>query len=211
MKVSDGVYRVDGVRGANAYVVQTDDGLLVVDTGLPGNADKIVAFIRGLGLEPSAVRTIALTHSDPDHTGSVARLKALTGAEVAIHRDDAPAVAGTGPGKERTGALRVLVAVVSPFVRVEPVQPDVLLGDGDSVAGFDVIHTPGHTPGSITLRRDGIVFSGDALLSDSRGRVRPPSKALSGDYEEALLSAEKVEALEYRLLLTGHGQPVIAE
>lgn len=212
MKLSDGVYRIDGVRGANAYLVETSDGLLVVDTGMPGNAEKIVAFVRGLGCEPSDVRTIVLTHSDPDHVGSAARLKALTGAAVAIHSADAPALAGAGPGKKRPGVLLSAVfAVMSLFIRIQPVNADVLLGDGEEVAGFAVMHTPGHTPGSITLHREGVVLCGDALLSDSSGHVRPPSKALSADYEQALISADKIKALDYRLLLTGHGAPVFAD
>lgn len=211
MKLSEGLYRVDGIRGANAYIVETDDGLLVVDTGLSGNAERIVAAVRGIGYEPGDVRTIVLTHSDPDHVGSVARLKELTGAKVAIHADDAAELAGRGPGKKRTGLLGVVVLVISPFMHMAPVDADIVLNDGDPVSGFKVMHTPGHTPGSITLYREGIVFSGDTLLSDSKGHVRPPIEMLSADYEQALASADTIRALGYRILLPGHGAPVIAE
>lgn len=211
MKISEGLYRIDGVRGANAYVVETDDGPLVVDTGMPGNAEKIVAFLRGLGHDPSDVRTIAITHSDPDHVGSVARLKALTGAKVAIHADDAPVLAGTVPGRKPKGLIGVVFTLLTPVMRISPVSADTILVDGDTVSGFSVMHTPGHTPGSITLQRDGVVFSGDALLSDSGGHERPPMQALSADWDQALKSADKVRALKYRVLLTGHGAPVIAE
>jgi len=211
MRIAEGLYRIDHVRGANAYLAETSDGLLVVDTGMPGNAEKIVEFVRGLGNEPTDVRTIAITHSDPDHVGSVGRLKALTGATVAIHADDAPVLAGTASGKRPKGLLGVAFAMLAPMMRGDQVEADVLLGDGDSVSGFRVLHTPGHTRGSITLYRDGIVFSGDALLSDSEGNARPPSKALSADYPRALQSADKVLALGYDVLLTGHGEPVFAE
>ncbi|MDR3685625.1 MAG: MBL fold metallo-hydrolase [Coriobacteriia bacterium] len=211
MELSDGVYQIEGVRGANAYVVKTQEGLLVVDTGLPGNADGIVTFVRGLGYAPSDIRTIVITHSDPDHVGSVARLKALTGAKVVIHADDAPTLAGGPSAKNPPGPLAVVFSVLSRFMRVEPISADVVLHDGDSVSGFTVMHTPGHTPGSITLVRDAVVFSGDALLSDSKGDVRLPRKALSANYDQALASADKIRALEYRLLLTGHGKPVFAE
>lgn len=211
MNLAEGVYRIDGVRGANAYVAQTDEGLMVIDTGLPGNADKIVSFVRELGHEPTDVHAIVLTHSDPDHVGSVARLKDLTGAKVAIHADDAPTLAGGGSQKHPKGALGVVFSILSRFMHTEPVRADMILRDGDSVAGFQVMHTPGHTPGSITLYRDGIVFSGDALLSNSKGQARPPRQALSADCEQALASADKIKALGYRVLLTGHGEPVFAQ
>lgn len=210
VKVSDGLYRVDGVRGANVYVVETGDGLLLVDTGMPGNADRIVAFLRDVGHEPADVRTIAITHSDVDHVGSVARLKALTGAEVAVHAADAPSLAGTGPGKKRKGALGAVFSVLGRFMRAEPVEADVVLHEGDTVSGFQVMHTPGHTPGSITLYRDGVVFPGDALLSDAEGHECPPREAMSEDYPQALASAARIRELGYRILLPGHGEPVFA-
>jgi glyoxylase-like metal-dependent hydrolase (beta-lactamase superfamily II) len=211
VRLSQGLYRVDGVRGANAYIAETDDGLLVVDTGMPGNAEKIVAFIGGIGHRSSDATTIVLTHSDPDHVGSVARLKELTGAKVAIHADDADVLAGRSRGGKHTGALGLLLSVILRFMGVDPVRPDVVLAEGDLVSGFRVMHTPGHTPGSITLYRGGVVLSGDALLSDAHGHARPPRKMLSADFPQALESAEKIEVLGYRILLTGHGEPVFAE
>lgn len=210
MKVSEGLHRIDNVRGANAYLVEADDGLLAVDAGLSGNAETIVEFVRSLGYTPTDVRTIVVTHADPDHAGGVARLKQLTGAKVAIHAADAPVLAGVARGKRPRGLLGAVFAVLGPMLRIGPVEAEILLGEGDSVAGFTVLHTPGHTPGSITLSRDGVVFPGDALLSDSKGNERPPSKALSADYVRALESAERIRTQGYRVLLPGHGAPVFA-
>jgi glyoxylase-like metal-dependent hydrolase (beta-lactamase superfamily II) len=210
VRVSEGIYRVDGVRGVNVYVAEIGDGLLVIDTGMPGTAEKIVEFLRTLGRAPSDVRTIAITHADPDHIGGVARLKELTGASVAVHAEDAGVLAGTDAGKRPGRLTAVVFAVIGPMMRINRVQPDVLLQEGDSLAGFSVLHTPGHTAGSMALYRDGVVFSGDALLSDSKGNERPPRKMLSADYPQALESADKIRALGYRVLLPGHGAPVIA-
>jgi glyoxylase-like metal-dependent hydrolase (beta-lactamase superfamily II) len=210
VKVSDGLYRVEGVRGANSYVVETGDGLLLVDTGMPGNAERILAFLRDIGHEPADVRTIAITHSDIDHVGSAARLKALTGAKVAIHADDAPVLAGNGEGKKAKGSLGVVFSVLRRFMRAEPVVADVILHEGDTVSGYEVMHTPGHTQGSITLHRDGVVFPGDALLGDAEGHERPPRESIAADYPQALASAERIRALGYRILLPGHGEPVFA-
>jgi glyoxylase-like metal-dependent hydrolase (beta-lactamase superfamily II) len=191
-------------------VVEIGDGVLLVDTGMPGNANRIVAFVRALGHEPGDVRMIAITHADLDHVGSLARLKSITGAKVAVHVDDAPTLAGTHAGKKVKGAMGAVLSVAMRLVRIEPVAADVVLRDGDAVSGFKVMHTPGHTRGSMTLHRDGVVFSGDALLSDAEGHERPPREAMSADYALALASAAMIRDLGYRILLPGHGEPVFS-
>ena len=80
MRLSEDLYRIDGINGANVYLLIADEGLTLVDSGMPGNAETILAAIRGIGREPSELRYVVLTHSDPDHSGSAARLKELTGA-----------------------------------------------------------------------------------------------------------------------------------
>ena len=203
MKVAEGIHRVDGVRVSNAYLVSVEDGLLLVDTGIPGNAKRILAFIERLGRRPDELRTIVLTHWHIDHVGSVAGLKRLTGAQVAIHELDAPVLAG----RERPAKGRRAMAVITRLFHLRPVSADLRLRDGDRIGGLEVVHVPGHTAGSIVLRRDdGVVFSGDALLGDRHGGIRPPDPGLSLDPDQARASAEKIRALGFRLLLPGHGR-----
>jgi hydroxyacylglutathione hydrolase len=205
MRLAEDVYKVDGVRIANVYLVATPDGLLLVDTGMPGNAKRIVAFIQSLGRQAADLRYIVLTHCDIDHIGSVARLKELTGAQVAIHELDAPVLAGEQPPQK---GGRVMLAL-RRLLRIRPVAPDLLLNDGDTIGGFKVMHVPGHTAGSLVLlREDGVAFSGDALLSDKRGQILMPDSRLALDLAQALVSAERIKALPIKLLLTGHGAPV---
>jgi hydroxyacylglutathione hydrolase len=205
MRLAEDIYKVDGVRIANVYVVPTPDGLMVVDTGMPGSAKRILAFIESLGHRVADLRFIVLTHCDIDHIGSVGRLKELTGAQIAIHEFDAPVLAGER--KPDKGGLVMLA--LRGLLRIRPVAPDLLLHDGDTIGGFTVMHVPGHTAGSVVLwREDGTVFSGDALLSDKRGQVLMPDRRLALDPAEALASAERIKALPIKLLLTGHGAPV---
>ena len=205
MEVADGIFKIDGVRIANVYLVATEDGLLLVDTGMPGNARRILSFIDGIGRKPSALRDIVVTHCDIDHVGSVAELKRLTGARVAIHELDAPVL--SGEQRPQKGGL-VMVAL-NRLLRFRPVAPDLRLRDGDTIGGLHVMHVPGHTAGSIALvRDDGVVFSGDALLSDKDGNVLPPDPRLAFDRARALASAAMITARHATLLLTGHGAPV---
>jgi hydroxyacylglutathione hydrolase len=206
MQVTDDVFRVDRVEG-NVYVVVTDEGLVLVDTGIPGSAGRICRFIEAIGHDPGEVRDILLTHYDGDHVGSAAALRARTGARVGIHEADAPVLTRERPPEARVPFLvRVLYGLL-----IKPLTPDLLLHDGDTVGGLRVMHIPGHTDGSIALvRDDGVVFSGDALLSDKHGTLIPPDPRLAKDPEQASRSAEEIRALQPRLLLPGHGAPAAA-
>ena len=205
MRLAEGVYKVDGVRAANVYLVEIADGLLVVDTGMPGNAKRIVAFIESTGRRAAELRHIVLTHCDIDHIGSAAGLRKLTGAEVAIHELDGPILAGEAR-PQKGGPVMV---ALSRLLRPSPVVPDIRLKDGDTIGGLRVVHVPGHTAGSLVLwREDGVVFSGDALLGDRHGQVRWPRPRLALDPVQARASAERIRALPISLLCPGHGAPV---
>jgi len=205
VRVADGIERVERTRIGNAYVVELDDGVLLVDTGMPGNAPRILAALTRLGRRPSDVRHIVLTHWHLDHMGSAAELRRLTGAQVAIHELDAPVLAGG----ERPAKGRRMMGILLRVFRVAPLVADVTLRSGDAIGGLEVIHVPGHTAGSIALRRaDGVVLSGDALLGDRHGRLQQPDRGLSLDPDQAYASAAMLRSLEPRLLLPGHGAPV---
>jgi hydroxyacylglutathione hydrolase len=203
MEVADCVFRVDGMPIANAYLVAVDDGLLLVDAGMPWNARRILAFITTIGRQPDELRDIVLTHCDIDHIGSAAELKRLTGASVAIHERDAAVLAGGRPEK---GGLAL--AALYRLLRFRAVTADRILSDGDMIDGFQVMHVPGHTAGSIALiSADGMVFSGDALLTDKQGKVTAPDRRLALDPAQAVRSADRIRALQPTLLLAGHGAP----
>ncbi len=206
MEVADGVFRVDGLPIANVYLVAADDGLLLVDAGMPWNARRILAFITTIGRQPDELRDIVLTHCDIDHIGSAAELKRLTGASVAIHERDAAVLAGGRPEK---GGLAL--AALYRLLRFRAVTADRILSDGDMIDGFQVMHVPGHTAGSIALiSADGMVFSGDALLADKQGKVSAPDRRLALDPAQAVRSADRIRALQPTLLLAGHGAPASA-
>jgi glyoxylase-like metal-dependent hydrolase (beta-lactamase superfamily II) len=208
VNVAEGIDTVEGLRVGNAYLVRGTDGLLLVDSGTPGSAKRILASIARIGGTPGDLRYIVLTHWHLDHVGRSAELQRQTGAQVAIHALDA----GVLSGRERPPKGRLAMAALERLMRLERPAPDILLDGGETIAGLEVVHMPGHTEGSIVLRRDdGVLFSGDALIADRHGRVRDPDPSLALDPALALTSAARIRALPHTLLLAGHGAPVPAE
>ena len=160
-----------------------------------------------MGIEPSSISTIILTHPDIDHSGSVAELKELTNAKVAIHEADAPRLSGEKKLKEVKGALGLVLKIMGAFMRFSPIKPDVLLKDSDKIDSVTIIHTPGHTDGSVSVYIPGeTLLVGDALRTTENGSLRLPAMTL--DMERAKESIRKISELSYNCLLPGHGSPV---
>ena len=159
--------------GANCYIIgdETTKEGMVIDPG--GDASLIMKQVKSLGLK---IKIIVLTHSHIDHVGALAEVKEATGAEIAIHEDEAPFL--------RKQPFRM------PFMPATSPPPPVerLLKEGDVITlaslKFKVLHTPGHTAGGICLVGDGIVFTGDTLFNFGIGRADFPGS----DYNQELNS-----------------------
>jgi glyoxylase-like metal-dependent hydrolase (beta-lactamase superfamily II) len=208
MEILHGVHQVDGVNG-NAYVVTSGEQLIVVDTGMPKSARKILDCVSSMGRQSSSVSKILLTHCHIDHVGSAYELRELTGAKVAIHQEDADFLAGKRKLPSPGGVTGSLFKAFSHFIKSTPVQPDMILKENDDVSGLTVVHTPGHTPGSISLFDAGrrLLFVGDTLRF-SDGRVSGPPERFTLDREQATQSIRKISRLDFDVMLSGHGEPL---
>jgi hydroxyacylglutathione hydrolase len=210
MEINPGIHRIDGVRGANAYLVVGEDGMLVIDTGMPGNAKRIAAYVEGLRKDLSDIKLIVLTHADLDHIGSAAELKKMTGARLAIHAKDAPILSGKESFKTIRGPLGFIAKLAMRLVPFRPSDPDIILTADSQIEGFRVIHVPGHTNGSICIYKpDKVIFVGDALKTDSSGNPKPPSRISSLDDVKARASLVAISGLDFDTLLPGHGAPAV--
>jgi glyoxylase-like metal-dependent hydrolase (beta-lactamase superfamily II) len=210
MEIVEGIHRVDeasaNMAHSNVYLLIEGDELTVIDTGTAGNAKKIVDYVQKIGRQPSNVSTIILTHCHMDHAGSVKELKDLTGAKVAVHEEDADYVSGKKPLPK---PKNILFRAFSSFIKLTPVQPDIILKDNDKIGPLTVIHTPGHTLGSIALLDGGkkVLFAGDALRFDGE-KLSGSSELFTLDMKKAKESIGKISALSFDVMLCGHGEPL---
>jgi hydroxyacylglutathione hydrolase len=210
VEIVRGIHRIDGIRGVNAYLFLPERGpVVVVDTGLAGNAERIVRQVEALGRRRDEIGLILLTHADVDHGGSAAELRRLTGARVAIHEADAPGLAGDKGYTRSKGWRGVLFGLLVGFFRYEALRPDITLRDGVVIDGLEVVHVPGHTAGSSAYYRPGVaLFSGDALGTDGRGDPQLPPRARCWDERLAVESVRRIAGLKFDALLPGHGEPI---
>lgn len=177
-----------GELETNCYIVFSEDrkNALVIDPGAEKEAVR-------MALDGAQLRGILLTHGHADHIGAVAALRE-GGGPVAVHREDAAYL--TSP------ALNLSRMIPVP---AQPGEADVLLEEGETeFAGFtfEVLHTPGHTPGSSCFRFGDDLISGDTLFAMGYGRTDFPG----GDPRALLKSLQRLTKLPGELRVwPGHG------
>jgi hydroxyacylglutathione hydrolase len=186
---------VVGPFASNCYIVGSDSSKLglIIDPG--AEAKLILRTVSDLGLK---IDLILVTHAHIDHIGALAQVKESTGAKFAIHEAEA------------TSGLRMFSRMLSSVTGGsfnQPPKPDRLLKDGDTIdidkISFSVIHTPGHSPGGISLYGQGILFSGDTLFNHGIGRTDFPGCS----YEKIMDSIQnKLMTLpDETVVYPGHG------
>lgn len=202
---------------ANPYLIIEPDGLTLLDTGLPGSHKKILRYIDERGYGAKDLARIILTHSDIDHVGGLAALKRASGARVYASATEASAIASGKPSRRIRPVhfgRRVFMALVGRFFKAAPVKVDEILAEGQSLpllGGLQVLSTPGHTPGHISLfsPSTGILFVGDSIVSRDTGLVGSVP-ANTWDPDQAAASVRKQAALGASVICSGHG-PVVKD
>ena len=208
------------LRLSNAYLIRGERPILV-DAGSVGETDRLLAAVRGKGVEPHTLALILLTHGHLAVTGSAGEIRRRTGAPIAIHGMDAEMLRmGHNAPLRPTGFLARIAAPIVQTGRGEPTHPDLVLDGPRSLGDFGldarVIETPGHTPGSISL----LLPEGDAIVGDLimggylGGLVRrgvPNTSYFQEDDRDVTRSLRTVLAAGARHLYVGHGGPLSAE
>ena len=180
---------------SNIYII--DD--VAIDSGTGFNFSRLYTLLKVLKKSVADIKQVINTHGHFDHIGGNGY---FINAKVAIHENDADII--------ETGDIERSVADFFDG-KLKPRTVDMKLKEGDvlNIGGMEleVIHTPGHTPGSICLynRKDGILFTGDTIFANGVGRTDLPG----GDPNALRESIEKLKKLDVKIILPGHGEPVL--
>lgn len=168
----------------SAYVLVRNSEIAIVDTGTPGNAGKFADVIQSAGLGWSDVNHVILTHHHGDHVGGLAEiLDAATAATVYAGEAD--------------------IAEIEAPQTIQPVL------DGDEVFGMQIIGTPGHTAGHVSVYDPAasLMVAGDAMVNGENG-LEGASPRFTADMAMASESIKKLATFTFETLVFGHGEPI---
>jgi hydroxyacylglutathione hydrolase len=194
----------------NVFLIEAGNGFVLVDTGVSQKWPMLEAELIQAGCLPDKLKLVIVTHGDFDHAGNCAQLQRKYNAKIAIHDGDIEMVK-TGIPIERkiNGIIGRLVMWMGKREKGEfdRFQPDILLQDGEVISmhslTMKIIHTPGHTKGSICiLTHDGQLFVGDTLANGIKLGFPP----FVENEEELHKSLDVMKRLDAKTVYPGHGK-----
>ena len=211
--IVDGVYQL-GSGYVNAFIVDGDEGVVVVDTLLPNKEDMIATALSEIGRSFDDLTAIMLTHSHTDHSGGAAALKAAGSADLYASEADAPAIRGDvkPPAPPTPIYMKPLAFLISLMPGPPPVEVDQFVAEGSTgrlPGDLRAIETPGHTPGHTSFlldRAGGVLFAGDAARASRSGRV------VRGYFNRSMPSIDTslrhLAEFEYETAVFGHSDAI---
>jgi glyoxylase-like metal-dependent hydrolase (beta-lactamase superfamily II) len=204
-----------------AYLVDTDEGITIIDAGLPGHWADLQAELATLGRPLSDIRGLVLTHGDSDHTGFAERLRRDHGVPIYVHEADAARARGEtktsppfGPMKIGATAGFFWYAMRKGIFRATHLTEVTTVTDGqvlDLPGAPRIIGLPGHSPGSIAIHVPvaDALFVGDAMTTRHvlTGKLGPQPAPFTDDPQLARTSLGHLEEVSAKWMLPGHGAP----
>ncbi|MGH2754247.1 MAG: MBL fold metallo-hydrolase [Actinomycetota bacterium] len=210
--IATNVHHVGGV-GAGVFLIVGDD-ITIVDTGIPGRSDRILAALREIGRDPSDVGRILITHYHNDHIGNLGPLAEMTEAQVFVPSKEAGVIRDGGKPAPMTPRGLLGAAFIRTVKLNElpphPVHHEVAGGDELDVAGgMKVVDTPGHTIGHVAylLVDPGVLFVGDAAANLLRLDVMPVNEDPSTAEKSFRIMAE----LDFEAAAIAHGRQITSD
>jgi len=204
-----------------SYIIR-GEGAVMIDSGTPKKKDAFIKGIESASINPESINLLILTHGHWDHIGSAREIKELTGASIAMHKNDQKwlekAQKPLPPGVTLWGKIFIrLLAPFMPFIHIPPVNVDIALGDEDfSLHDYGVpgkiVHTPGHSPGSVSVLLDtGDVFVGDSAMNAFPMRLSPGLPIFAENLQELKDSWQSLLNRGAKMVYPAHGKPFPAE
>lgn len=235
MRVLNGVHQLKSPSpgsaslSTNVYVIEGGDGHILVDCGWDTQESlwALQEGVKGAALKLRDIKKVVVTHIHPDHYGLAAKVKQICGAQVAMHRADADLISSrykdfaelvertenllrqNGVPQDELSDFRDASLWMNKYVT--PDLPDVMLEDGDTVSNdsfeFDVLWTPGHSPGHVCLCESDkkFILTGDHVLFDITPHVGFNPTSGDNPLGEYVSSLKKLQGLKVHFILPGHG------
>jgi len=201
---------------SNGWIIRSGRGAALVDAGFDGFAPRVAWGLRHMGLAPSDLKLIIITHAHVDHIGALSDIVRGTGAAVAVHELEAEYVRTGQPLMPRglTPRGRITVALGNRHpeaLRVRAVEPKVIVRNELDLAPWGlagrVVETPGHSPGSVSVvLEDGRAYVGDLVVNSFRPMLPLRTSCFGDSPEEMPVSWRKVLDLGARVICPGHGR-----
>ena len=207
--VGGGAYGYSHANDCNVYLIDGGNTMALIDSGGGKGAQKIIENIKSFGLDPKRIKFLINTHCHYDHIGGNKAVKDLTGCKIAAHESEVKII-------ENLDVLTLADRAKQRGINVESAKVDARLKEGDMLNidkyELKVLHTPGHTPGSICLyveeKGKRILFSGDIVSAQGRlGFINGPGFSLD-DWKTSL---KRLVDLKIDTMFPGHGTFVISE
>lgn len=208
MKIKENIYMLECTRkkvsyhgrdcDSMVYAVLEEEGITLIDTGFPPFSYEILEELRLLGQHRLPLKQILLTHGDLDHIGNAAWLQEKTGCTVWISRKENDYLTGKRlrlPNKQR---MCEEFHLQLPRVEFYP--------DSGAVGEFQILDTPGHSAGHVSILYRQVLFGGD-LFSLSGGIFTGANPEWTEDGEQSACSLERLRCLKFSMLCPGHGIP----
>lgn len=215
ISLADGVYRIPTMGDfINSFAfVNADGSVTLVDCGVKRAPKKIVEGLAAMGKHPSDVTEIILTHAHSDHAGGAAEIIGQTGADgVSVHELEAAYItSGDAPPRDSSTTFGAIFARM-PGGGFTPTPISRTLKDGDVLptgGGLRIMHTPGHTPGHISLlhQSTGVLITGDAIWN-MRSKMTWPIAAFCTSFRENKQTAHVLGEIEYAVAAFTHGPEI---
>jgi hydroxyacylglutathione hydrolase len=206
-----GEIKIINLGFVNVFLIKTGDRFVLIDTGVARKWPVLEAELIQSGCLPDNLKLVIITHGDFDHTGNCAQLQRKYNAKIAMHDGDVEMVK-TGVTIERkiNGIIGRLVMCIGKRMigKFDHFQPDILLQDGEVISMYGltvkIIHTPGHTRGSICILTDyGQLFVGDTLTN----KMKPGFSPFIENEEKLHKSIDVIKRIDAKWVYPGHGKP----